>query len=254
MDETKKAMVRAYPEFPGWKEDADKLFGPKEVVKVWSSISEFLPPPERDLVVLGVSENIPTHLAAIWNQAIGERSGRVIFLVGDIGVFPVEDLLNREIKPKIDERHTFDVFQWDAENLPVKPGSVDVIFDRTGWLWHCIREYKDEDRLVDSLIRYNQLLKKDGVVVIDAIEGFDEFFKSLPKKEREQAEEKIRRGVLRPSEIFKKAPGQYQPSTVDVMTKGTGEDFWFYVGRFFEIKDIGEGVTRVRVLKKKVMG
>lgn len=252
MDETKKAMMMAYPEFPDWKEDADKLFGPKEAVELWKSISAFLPPPERDLVVLGTSENIPTHLAAMWNETRKNRSGKVNFFVGDIGMFPVGNLISREIAPHIDERHSFNVFQWDAENLPVKPSSVDVIFDRAGWLWHCIREYKDESRLMNSLIGYFNLLKDGGVVVIDAIEGFNDYFETLPKSVREEFEKKLKSGeYFRPAELLDNPPGQYQPSTVDVMTEGTGEDFWFYVERFFDISDIGKGVTKVRVLKKK---
>lgn len=182
-----------------------------------------------------------------------ERSGKVKFLVGDIGRFPVEDLLGREIKPKIDENHTFDVFQWDAENLPVKPESVNVIFDRAGWLWHCIKEYKDEIRLMDSLIVYFKLLNEGGVVVIDAIEGFNKYLDLLPEKAKKVIDKKIRYGILEPSKIFKNPPGQYQPSTVDVITEGTSEDFWFYVGRFFDITDIGEGAARVRILKKKAI-
>ncbi len=246
-------MVVAYPESPGWKIDSDKFFGPTEAVRVWESVSDYLPPPESDLVVLGASENIPTHLAAMWNVAIKERRSKVNFLVGDIGKFPVDDLLVREITPNTNERCSFTVFQWDAENLPVKSGSVDVIFDRAGWLWHCIKEYKDEERLMNSLINYYNLLKDGGVVIIDAIEGFNEYFESLPIAVQDEFKRKVKSGnYFRPAELLDNPPGQYQPSTVDVMTEGTSDDFWFYVGRFFDIEDIGEGITKVRVLKKKV--
>lgn len=208
MDEMKLALMNAYPEYPGWKTDSDKLFGPKEAVEIWKSISGFLPPPERDLVVLGVSENIPTHLAAMWNEARKSRLGKVNFLVGDIGTFPVGNLISREIAPHTDDRHSFNVFQWDAENLPVKPSSVDVIFDRAGWLWHCIRAYKDEGRLMDSLISYFNLLKEDGVVVIDAIEGFNDYFETLPKSVRKEFEKKLKSGeYFRPAELLDNPPG-----------------------------------------------
>lgn len=72
------------------------------------------------------------------------------------------------------------------------------------------------------------------------------------KAKYDTAMKKLEQGYHRPSEIFENPPGQYQPSTVDVINEKTGEDFWCYVGRFFEVNDIGEGVTRVRVLKKKV--
>lgn len=256
-DSVKGDIRFGYENFPEWKEDSDRLFGPEQAKRVWSNLSEsgFLPPLGNDILVMGVSENIPTHLVAIWRDEILSRRGKVNFIAGDMGRYSVKELLDKEVKPYLTDDHHFSIVQWDAENLPVLDGKVNVIFDRAGWLWHCAREFGDQERLLDTLIQYYKKLTIGGIVVIDSIDGFGEYLRSMDSDKLETYMSKLRSETyLRPSEVLENPPGQYQPSTVDAIKVSINDAdyFWNCVSGFFEIHDIGEGVEKVRILKKKI--
>ncbi len=254
MDECKQALMDGYRQYPEWKIDSDKLFGPDQAQAVWSTIQKYLTPSDHPLVVVGVSENIPTHMAAMYQLAGNDDNEKVHFLAGDIARFELTQFAQQEQRLSKPSKSTFHGFQWDAEHLPFARGSIDVLFDRAGWLWHCAKEYKDETRLMNTFIQYYELLKPGGILVIDAVEGFKQYEQSLDYQTRRQIRAKMQSGVYyRPSALYTNPPGQYQPSTIDVIQEVVSADFWFYIERFFTIAHCGEGVTKVMVLKKKVV-
>lgn len=220
MDEFKYDMMGKYApgdqEINSWKEVADGYFGREEAVTVLNSLREFLPSADKDLVFLSPTANYPTHEEAMYWEAIHTRTGKTTFLVGDISKIKPTKILE-EIAPYNNEDHQFTYFRWDADRLPIKKGSVDVLWDRKGWLWHSANEGGNK-MVLKALRQYRDLLKPGGIIVTDAIQGRalqDEF------------------------------------STVDLITSRGTAHTWDVIGSWFDYQDIGSGVSRCRVLQPK---
>ena len=60
-------------------------------------------------------------------------------------------------------------------------------------------------------------------------------------------------GYIRPSELYPESVSAYQISTVDFLTKRYPY-IWEHLSDMFEIFDVGDGSSKMRVLKKKSRG
>lgn len=241
-----------------WKADSDRLFGPTEAVKVWELLSDagLIPSIDSNLVFVSPTANIPTHEIAIWKDDSRTRGGSSLFLCGDILSLKPNQLVKQASFPGSVE-HRFCYFRWDAEALPLRPGSVDVILDRKGWIWHCAKDSKNKLRLAEAFKSYHGLLKKNGCLVLDNNQDVAYLRLSILNTTN------IRRlmgGILaefrirprpRPSELY---PGtlvsQYEASTVDVVD-GRDPQIWTDLQKLFSIQDIGSGSLKTRVLIRK---
>lgn len=220
-----------------WKERYDKVFGPTQAVQVWLQIRQngLLPDARGNLTFLSPTSNVPTHEIAIWKEEISQRVGTTRFLVGDLVSIPSIGKQLEEVKPYLSDNHKFDYFQWNAEQLPVGNQSVDVIWDRKGWLWHCANikiasEEKSDaidilrtrrtvrKKLQKAFSEYNRILRVGGILVIDQVDyWYEEFF---------------------------------EPSTVTMIDEHAGRDFG-PLKKAYTIKDIGEGDFKTRILIRK---
>lgn len=240
-----------------WKADSDRLFGSEEAVSVWKSLirAALVPPTDRDLLFVSPTAAQPTHEFAIWEFEVTQRTGRARFLAGDIREISLEDLRPKRQAVISESGRTdcsFDYFRWDAERLPIREHSVDVLWDRKGWLWHCSRNFKEPERLRQSCQSYYDLLSPGGCLVVDSIDGFDDSIDDEQRRKLFAMHRSFQLGVIkgfRPSELLDNPPFQYEHSTVDVMTD-CDPGIWDYLADFFKIQDIGEGVSKVRVMVK----
>jgi hypothetical protein len=113
----------------------------------------------------------------------------------------------------------------DAEYLPeaIPNGSVDVLWDRKGWLF-ILGVMGDLERLFETLEKYRRKLRVGGVIVID----------NMPK-------------TMVPDH-------QTEPSTVFALSVHHEEVVWKKINSMFDVQDIGEGVTALRILRRKDEG
>ncbi|MBI2022050.1 hypothetical protein HYS93_04210 [Candidatus Daviesbacteria bacterium] len=246
-----------------WKSDSDRLFGPLQTVAVWQNLidASLVPVLDTRLVFVSPTAAEPTHELAIWQFERARQRPKSHFLVGDIRqIDPNSTYPNLCFSTVLDEAGScrrgaigFQYFRWDAERLPIAPGAVNVLWDRKGWLWHLANDIKDPQRLWENFRRYHRILVKDGILVIDAIEGFDRSLTDGQRRKLHQMYEEFQKGEVEkylPSDIFPDPPGQYEHSTVDLISK-CDPDIWNKLPWLFAIKDVGEGVEKVRVLVKK---
>lgn len=230
-----------------WKKSSDVLFTPEHSVQVWQNLQNngMIPALDKDLVCVSPTANIATHERAIWEYDRDSRSGRSLFLVGD---------LDRIDYTKI-QKPNFQCFRWDAEWLPLNFESVDVIWDRKGFLWYPASSH-NKASLKTTFYDYFVILKQGGCIVIDAIEGFRNYERSLPKDEKNKIIEMRRlynaREVTYADYLaaYLNPPGQYEQST-DGLIKETGFDILKYFPHEYEEHFIGEGLTRVSVIVKR---
>lgn len=253
---------------PGsWKEDSDRVFRPEDAVLVWHQLRDlgFLPPQGQSITFISPSANIPTHEAAIFEveKRFRNQGEDIEFITGDLAHISGELLIKHLPKPELNAIFTYQ--RWDAENLPLDPNSANVIWDRKGYFWHCaewIRENKQSpERLMAILREYQSILKPGGIIVIDAVpfhsilevlkpNNIKPFINAILK----QAMSSHYRGVS-PSQMLPDTHGQYEESTVqqiDKLSKRLGHNIWEDIGKYFEIVDVGAGLYKVRVLRKKV--
>lgn len=219
-----------------WKERYDRVFGPTQAVQVWREIRKMgiLPDVTRDLTFISPTSNIPTHEIAIWRDEISQRTGTTRFLIGDLISIPSIGRQLEEIKPYLSDNHRFNYLQWNAEQLPVENQSVDVIWDRKGWLWHCAnieiaserKGYVDtlrtrqvrRKKLQEALSEYNRILRVGGMIIIDSADyWYEEFF---------------------------------ELSTVTMVNERADRNFWSDLGNGYTMEDIGEGDLKTRILIK----
>lgn len=236
-----------------WKFDSDKLFGPKEAVAVWGVLSDYgiVPPASEDLVFVSPTANIPTHEIAIWQEDSKIRKGSSLFLAGDILSLNPSKLL--QSTAPVSPSRRFHYFQWDAEALPLNPGSVDVLWDRKGLVWHASQRGNREE-LLDIFRSYHKLLKKNGAVILDNIQ-FSVYQNSLNPLQTFQSF--VRDGltplkiIKRPSDLFPGKPfGQYEHSTVDLISE-FGLSFRREVESLFAIYNVGSGILRTKALVRR---
>lgn len=176
-------------------------------------------------------------------------------MVGDIT--PIE--LEQSQVRRTSKTGEFQYFRWDAEHLPVRNNSVDMIWDRKGWLWHCANK-KDVGRFLATIDQYRNLLKDGGCIVVDNIAGFSQVVESMsPGEEMHSLLSALfalgRIKKIAPSELVpKRIANQYEPSTVDNIDKLSSAkegDIWGKLMDKFEVVDLGYGAERIRILRKK---
>lgn len=241
-----------------WKADSDRFFGPTQAVEVWGLLSDagLSPSIDSDLVFVSPTANIPTHEVAIWQAGSATRRGSNLFLCGDMLPIKPNHILKQTFLLGSSE-HRFCYFRWDAEALPLRPGSVDVIWDRKGWLWHCAEDSRDKLRLAEAFRSYYDLLKGNGCLVLDnnqdvAYLGLSILNAINIKRLTRDALIKFRiMPRCRPSELYPEAlVSQYEKSTVDVVTERDPR-IWNRLSELFDIRDIGSGPLATRVLVRK---
>ncbi|QQG41934.1 MAG: hypothetical protein HYV90_01320 [Candidatus Woesebacteria bacterium] len=225
MDRVAKNIIDSYSQGPDaiyadWKER--EALPPYEAVDIWRDVSRlFFRDKNADLIFLSPTSNLPTHEVAIFKDEVQSRKGSTIFLVGDLANLNPKDEL-AQVANLQDDKQKFIYFKWDARNLPVKKGTVDSIWDRRGWIWHSANlEDNREKATLDSLINYRKMLKKGGIIILDADYGMKS--------------------------------GQRGHSTDSVVRTRIREDFFEKpeIKKMFDSYYIGEDQKRVLVLIKK---
>lgn len=241
-----------------WKEDSDRLFGPGEALVIWWFMQKagLIPDRAAGIVFLSPTANIPTHELTMWQTDSLTRKGKSLFLVGDL----LPELDPRAFLGQSDlsdgKGHRLAFFRWDAETLPIKPNSADIIWDRKGWVWHLAADIKDNARLVRAFKKYQRLLKSGGSLILDANDRFDEYLEKISLTERCRFTRQMyldNMGAFpksRPSQYYPGSPiGQYERSTVEQIDR-LNFDLWAELENLFNIQDIGEGIFKHRVLTK----
>lgn len=236
-----------------WKEASDTLFGPEHAIEVWQRIEseELLPPPSQHLVIVSAASHIPTHERALFTHIAETRPGGCTFFAEDIQNPKHWSATDQAVATPI---HTptsdFQFIQSDARNIPVARGSVDVLFDRKGWIWHASNvNTLNTKRVFTAFEHYYQLLKPGGILVVDAISGFREYLEQLTEEQQNRILASIGKN-MDPREVYENPPGQFEPSTVEMLDIYTPR-IWARIEPLYEMHDIGEGQLRVRVLTKR---
>ncbi|TSC85971.1 MAG: hypothetical protein G01um10147_1038 [Microgenomates group bacterium Gr01-1014_7] len=177
---TKKYTGKLYTPAGSWKEDSDILFTPNDAVYVWRLLHKagIIPNTQKDLVFISPSANQPTQEAAIWLDERKRDRPRTTFLAGDL-LQTNPYCLMQAVQPLQNENHKFAYFRWDAEYLPVAPNSADIIWDRKGWIWHCVNDLKDKTRLRNTFDAYWNILKPGGSLVLDNMNQYADYFRNL---------------------------------------------------------------------------
>ena len=239
-----------------WKEDTDHIVGPEVIRGIYHELSNagYVPPPERDFIFVSPTANIPTHEITFFHEDQRFRKGHALFLAGDISDVAVD----RSDIRRDEEQGIFQYFKWDASNMPVRGGSVDMLWDRKGWLWHAAYT-KRPKQFLESLENYHRLLKDNGCVVVDAIPGY---FQEL---NRMSLSKELKNSILfvlgylnirkvRPAELFRPGVDQFEESTVDLIDVMGGKRYgrvWEKIDTMFDVEFIGQGVGTVCVMRKK---
>ena len=239
-----------------WKQDSDKLFTPEQVRGLYHEMAErkIIPDKDQDFVFVSPTANIPTHERTFFEEDQKERKGRGTFLVGDISRLNV-DAADFQ---KISETGVFQYFRWDAEYLPIKNGSVDMLWDRKGWLWY-LAEKNDSQRFMETIQQYYDLLRDGGCVVVDNINWYEKYAKSMGGNAVLRSEFLMLLGAsglvqTRPSILIPHPQAtEYERSTTDAMARmhyEVDEDLF----KKFEMSTMGSGAGRVRIMRKIPQG
>lgn len=262
MDEMKRHIKSTYEDrgvLPRgmWKEGSDKLFGAEEVHALYSEMvaQGIVPKPDGDFTFVSPTANVPTHETAFFEADQKVRQGQSRFLVGDISENPLEETQIQQST----ETGAFQYFRWDAEHLPIRSASVDMIWDRKGWLWHTANANKPE-LFIKALTDYELLLKQGGCIVIDDIGTFEETMRRMP----------IHRQILgvflfllqaaniRPTryeEVFAGSGAlEYEDSTTRVIGTMDEKNNTRVLRQFsdrFDFLSVGTGAGRMLVMRKK---
>lgn len=224
-----------------WKEESDKLFGKTQAVKVWEllDVHNFLPDINNGLVLASLSGNNFSHEMALWQYENKRRLGSQKFIVSDL-VAPNLSVIRQDDLP------TFHVLRADGFSPPLKDNSIDVFWSRKGELWYAAfyeSMYDDFGGLTNQVLKdICRTVKPGGILVLDSIKGFWEYRSSLDLNRSNSESNDL-------SLRFPNAPDQYEPSTID-MINIADPSVWELAQEQFDIFDIGEGSTQVRVLRK----
>lgn len=242
----------------GWKRSSDKLFGPNEAIAVYQLLTQkgFIPDLSQSFTFLSPTSSYPSHELVTWEHDSNLRTGSNLFLAGDMREINLGTQKPILISTSDEYSHRFNFFRWDAENLPFANGSVDIIWDRKGWLWHLSEHIGNADRLLRTLESYRRLLKAGGCIVTDNIMGFDTYIQNLPYGQAleflvaETLHEAGLVGGFELSTLMPYAPGQYEESTVNKINE-LNAGIWSRISDQFSIEDVGLSILRNRVLVKK---
>jgi hypothetical protein len=162
-----------------WKLESDQIITPEVIDRIYDHLRSYriLPAPHLPLTFVSPTANIPTHELSFFNKDSETRTAESLFLVGDISSLPLEPTQKQEQRGN----KTLQYFRWDAHELPLSPQSVDIIWDRKGWLWHILSE-KNEVLMIETMKNYFELLRPNGAIVIDSIQDFERKMRDFYKK------------------------------------------------------------------------
>lgn len=208
-----------------WKLESDMITTPEMMLQSWQSLKAqgILPSFESDLIFVSPTANYPTHEVAIYKNEITERQGKILFLVGDISDVNPSPLLH-ENQIQNNQYQQFHYFKWNANALPISNQSVDVIWDRKGWLWHLaenakfLSEGEGRQMVLSAFDQYFQLLSNKGVLIVDATTSTQ----------------------------------QAEISTVQLLSDLFKDDKGDILGDRFDIIDISDGKQKFRVFRLKL--
>lgn len=250
-----KEIERTYGPFgmykPGsWKEQSDRKFSPADARCVYRLLQQnrIIPPPEHDMVFLSPTANKPTHEIAMWQEDLLTRQGRTHFMAGDLIIQPDYYQI---IPPSPDPlRHRFTLEAMNAFELDNPDQSVDLLWDRKGWLWYCTRMPASRPFIEQAFDEYKRVLKPGGSIVIDAIEGYKYDRSAINNWKGNQIDDDFhfqRPPRFTPEELYVRDVAQYEESTVDLM-RTYAPAMWLQLATLCQIQMIGEGRQRVCVL------
>ena len=256
---SKAELIRSYELggiYSDWKNLADHKFGTLESQKVYDNLDAcgIIPKKNENLVFISPSASIPTHEFAMWQKDSSTRIGKNNFLIGDISQINPVSVTQRT---NFSNHYIFQYLRMDAEAMPFPDNFADIIWDRKGALWHKAYESENLEQVLELLLKYHEILKPGGSVVIDAIDGFAEHLKSLSHVDlrrmiRNRHECKLRNIPLNFSNYLPKDIPQFEESTVDLIRQ---IDPNFHnnntIKSKFKIKEIGKNKLKICVFKKK---
>lgn len=243
---------RAFKE-GAWKAESDALITPEVIREIYHLLKDkgAIPPAENEFIFVSPTANIPTHEATLFTEDSHTRTGSSKFFVGDISrvEVPLDDVSKKTANG------TFQYFRWDAEHLPLKDETVDVIWDRKGWLWHLAMD-GSSNKVLKAFTQYYRLLKPGGSIVVDAILENPRAMKSVIAITRTAIKElsfKLRGKKFQPSDTQPYEQRQYEPSTIWALrTHMSGEmSIRRELQYMFDITYVGEGRARVCVFTKR---
>lgn len=237
--------------FEPWKECSDRIYGPPQAIQTYQDLYQqgFIPEYNSDFVFVSPTANNATHEYAMWQVDHQRRTGH--------GVFITADIINTKpnFSPAAANNSVINHVRWNAQELPVQDGSVDMIWDRKGLLWH-MADSLELRKTYQILGKYFQALKPKGSLVIDAIPSFIEYYQSLSNLQKQRIawahRQRAINGIpLNFQSMYPNAPGQFEESTVDKL-ETLHPAIWSILQHSWSIQNLGSNETRVRVLTKKI--
>ncbi len=213
-----------------WKDYSDKYFGPLEARATYDMLRRagVIPPPGAPLRFVSAAANSASQEAAMFErdrETSPDRKGGCQFIVGDLAEIATRAL------PGPTYGGTFLHVRWNASQLPLAPGSVDVLWDRKGCLWFALmNDHLNQNQRIGRspllalavLRHYEEVLKPGGSLVLDAIpKGL------LPEVERSTSD------------------------AIETVTLASTIDVLHLLKTRFDVRYVGEGVTRCLVLTKR---
>ena len=215
-----------------WKTHSDAYFGPAEARATYDVLraAGIVPPPGASLRFVSAAANSATHEAAMFerdHEISPDRKGGRQFIVGDIA----QTIPGRAL-PGPTYHGTFLHVRWNAGQLPLAQGSVDVLWDRKGCTWYALmNDYQNPNQNLGRsplmalavLRNYEEVLKPGGSIVLDAIPAG-----LLPQVERST------------------------PDAIELVSRESQIDVLGLIATRFDVRFVGEGVTRCLVLTKRL--
>lgn len=262
LEQFKNQLRLSYSGDLKWKVASDRKLGPDCIQHIVTNLIEagVWPSSRQPMVVLSPTANVPHHELQLWKYAQQIHYAPVTVLASDL----INHCQSGEQVSQRAGQHTFQYLQADAALLPICNGSVDILWDRKGWLWH-LADTQQVDSLQDTLLQYKQKLKPQGAIVIDAISTLDverwriylsalvlvlglPFLAVLPLLQPNMLK------VL-PQEVVqfdRFLLNQYEQSTWQLFKElGAYTSFMDWLHEHFFIVALGDGKERVTVLRPK---
>ncbi len=237
-----------------WKDYSDTYFGPTEARATYNALyhAAIIPGPGAPLRFVSAAANSATHEVAMFEhdcRVAPDRKGGRQFIVGDIADVPARTL------PGPTFGDGFLHVRWNAAQLPLAPGSVDVLWDRKGCVWFALmNDYQNPNQglgrsplmALAVLAHYHEILKPGGSIVLDAIPGFDRVIAANGGRPGS-------RDVLSSHATQQGVAPQMERSTADaieLVARESEVDVLGLLATRFAMRFVGEGVTRCLVLTK----